>query len=118
MIGAFVAFVVVTVNRMPQTIASALLATGFIGFTMIPASGTIEWFHMPGGNPEWTATGTTLLGLAVLVSGIVYWFYLALSSLTTPIDHLSTLTDGLFLSFLGLFVYFYIGIKRQREGNR
>lgn len=114
LIGGFVALIVIAVNHMSQNLAAASLSVAFLGFTLIPTSGALEWLPSSKTPPK-PAKTLSLIGAGFIVVADAYWVYTALTSLVFPIVWNRFISTGATLSFLGLFAYFVVEVVRARR---
>ena len=116
-IGAFVVFFLIAVNRGPQNLAVACIFVIFIGFTMLPTSGAVEWF-LPSGKQYGYGRARSLATVAILAVAFGYWAYAIITNLMSPTGSFSLIGVGAILSSLGLFMYFYVDITRKNKEMR
>jgi FtsH-binding integral membrane protein len=117
-ITAGVLFFSIAVNHGPQNLAVAWIFVAFVGFTLIPTSGVVEWY-LPSGKRRGYGKIRSLLAVAILALAFGYWACAILIDLLSPNGSFSSLLSlagvGAILSSLGLFMSFYVDATRKHK---
>lgn len=105
---------VLAVNHMPENLASASLSVVFLGASLLPTSGAIEWFLPPRTRFGYSRL-SSLIGAGFLLTANAYWVYAALSSLASSVFSIGFIGEGALLTFLGYAAYFFVDVTRPRK---
>ncbi len=117
MIAALFVEIALVIAKMPVGYVSASVATGFLGFNLLPTSGAVEWFLPWETRYSGSTRSLSLLGMGVMLLAVVYWGYAIVSSPSHTFG-LDFLAPGLYLLGASLVVYFVVEVLRARELSR